>query len=364
MKKLRRALVVGAVIGIFYFGWYLRSFYGQNWRFNIFSWDNWRYVWNEFRSGWVINTTGDWIFVITVLLMIPAFMLIWWGSYQIQWRKSFMIVFRKVKSFFFRPNPNKIIKNQVKIKAKASHKKVRPRPIASVGRPSAKVAGRTMDAAFAEPATVPAAPAPTPMAEPIPVAAPEAEETIRPAFMDEDISNMPLDQIQLPEPVRLEEDLVAILFAGNYQVVKDVQLNKLFINYIGIATDKVVLCLTDTEKGDWLADEEFFNDEEPLWFSESSHRISPVYQLRTEAGALAQKLKSAGLAQEVFPLLIEKNGTIINAADMGETWKRQGVVVCRTDLGGPEELPSFEQALPKAIDKGDTALLDAVRDLF
>jgi len=110
--------------------------------------------------------------------------------------------------------------------------------------------------------------------------------------------------------------------------------------------------------------DEFFNDEEPLWFSESSHRISPVYQLRTEAGALAQKLKSAGLTQEVVPVLIEKNGTIINAADMGETWKRQGVVVCRTDLGGPEELPSFEQALPKATDKGDTALLETVRDLF
>jgi len=141
-------------------------------------------------------------------------------------------------------------------------------------------------------------------------------------------------------------------------------LGELPLAYVGISADKVLLCLTDTDKGDWLADEEFFNGEEPLWFSETAHRTSPVYRLLTEAKTFAKKLSDKGLTQTVTPLLVEKEGTIINAGDMVETWKKMAVIVCRTDLGGPEELPSFATALPPAANRGTEADLNSVRDLF
>lgn len=384
MKKLGRTLRVGFVVGLIFFGWYMRDFLYQGgnpkgWHFKLFSWTHWSYVWNEFKSGWVISAKSDWIFLLSVVIMIPIFLLLWWVSVKISWRKSFMTVLRQIKNFFFKPSAKQIIRKKIKLKTKASHKKVRPAPMVTIGRPAAKQTGRTMDAEkFATPvnssaedniASMPqtsfqpavGVPKPTfemgtnPFAE---------EETAQSLPLDENISNIPLDSIQLPERIRLEEDLVGILSAANYQVIQDATIGKLKVSYVGVSENTVVLCLTDAEKGDWLADEEFFNEEEPLWFSESSHRISPVYALLTAAKGFAKKGTEKGLTQEVVPILIEKDGTIINAGDMLETWRKMGVLVCRTDLGGPEELPSFGAVLPKASDKGEPALVEAVQALF
>ena len=363
MKRWERTLRVGITVALIYFVWYMRDFFRQNWNFKLFSQKDWSYVWNEFKEGWIIKTTSDWIFALTVLLMIPVFLILWWVSVKISWRKSFMIVFRKIKSVFIRRDEKKIIRKKIKIKAKSSHKKVRPKPIAVVGRPAMKQTGRTMDA---EKTAMPAFMQPQPTGQntqAAPFQQPQAAAE-QPAFLDEDISNIPLNDIQLPERIRLEEDLVAILSGANYQVIKDVTIGKVPLGFVGISADKVVLCLMDLEKGDWLADEEFFNEEEPLWFSETAHRTSPVYRLLTEAKMFAKKMADKGLAQVVVPMLVEKEGTIINANDMTETWKKMAVVVCRTDLGGPEELPSFATALPPAENRGTEADLNAVRELF
>jgi len=366
MKRWGRTLRVGITVALFFFAWYMRDFFRQNWSFKLFSAKHWAYTWNEFKEGWVIKTTSDWIFALSVLLMIPVFLILWWVSVKISWRKSFMIVFRKIKSLFFRNNEKKIIQKKIKIKAKASHKKVRPKPINVVGRPAMKQTGRTMDAQ--KTTQTPAFMQPQPQMQPMfsssmpPMGSAQAQP--QPAFLDEEISNIPLNDIQLPERMRLEEDLVAILSEANYQVIKDVTIGKVPLGFVGISADKVVLCLMDLEKGDWLADEEFFNDEEPLWFSETAHRTSPVYRLLTEAKMFAKKIADKGLAKAVVPMLVEKEGTIINANDMAETWKKMNIIVCRTDLGGPEELPSFAAALPRAEDRGTEADLNAVRELF
>ena len=359
MKRIGRTIRVGLTVGIIFFVWYMRAFYDQNWAFKLFSAKHWAYVWNEFKSGWVIKATSDWVFVLTAILMIPVFIVLWWVSVKISWRKSFMLVFRKIKSIFIKPDPKKIIRKKIKIKSKASHKKVRPQPINAVGRPSAKRTGRTMDADKISESPTPTFLQTTPSSETV-----AEQEEQKPIFLDEATSNMSLDEIKLPERIRLEEDLVAILSGANYQVILDAVIGKLPIQYVGISSEKIVLCMTDNEKGDWLADEEFFNEEEPLWFSETSHRISPVYQLLTEAKTFAKKMADKGLKQEVVPILVEKEGTIINASDMMETWKRMSVLVCRTDLGGPDELPSFATALPTVTDKGTEADLNQVRDLF
>lgn len=367
MKNLNRTVRVGLVVGILFFGWYLRDIYFRNWHFHLFSSDSWSHVWNEFKSGWVISTPYEWSWLITVILMFPVFFVLWWVSCKISWRKSLKTVIKAPINFFHKPNQKKVIKNKIKLKAKASHKKVRPPHMTPGGRPAVKQTGRTMDAdktltAQPQPAFQPMAGlSPTPS-----FTQPESPFTdgVQPAFLDDDISNIALDDIQLPEKIRLEEDLVALLSAANYQVIADPVIEKLKMTYVGISADKIVLCLADIDKGDWLADEEFFNDEEPLWFSESSHRISPVYTLLTTAKAFAKKVAEAGLSHEVIPILIEKEGIIINATDMFETWKKMGVIVCRTDLGGPEELPSFGSALQPAQDKGTTEILEAVRNLF
>ena len=55
-----------------------------------------------------------------------------------------------------------------------------------------------------------------------------------------------------------------------------------------------------------------------------------------------------------MPLFIVRKGTIINAEDMISTWKEMSVTVCRTDIGGPDELKtvtqSVEQVMPPTND--------------
>ncbi len=68
------------------------------------------------------------------------------------------------------------------------------------------------------------------------------------------------------------------------------------------------------ESGDnaWLTDEENFNDDEPLWFSESSHCISPI--------SLLNKLQSTEVSPFRTMLVLMGNTQFINADDEYQHW--------------------------------------------
>lgn len=358
MKNIRRTILIGLMVGVIFFGWILYEFYSQNWNFNLFSFQDWAYIWNEFISGWIISAKSDWIFVLSLICAVPVFFFLWRMFCHVSWGKLFSFIVRQIKWLGRVNKPEQIIKKKIKVKASQSHKKVRPRPLNTTGRPLPKLAGKTMDA-DSDVSIVSESDGKTDVVQSM-----DKKEGGRPAFLDEDISNISLDEIKLPERVRLEEDLVAILSDSNYQIIKDVVFGELSFSYVGVSASQIVLCMTDDKKGDWLADEEFFNDEEPLWFSETDHRISPVYQLVKAAETFGKKVTECGFEQKVIPILIEKEGTIINAEDMGDTWRKSGVIVCRTDLGGPDELPAFATALPKATDRGTIRDLESIQGLF
>lgn len=47
-----------------------------------------------------------------------------------------------------------------------------------------------------------------------------------------------------------------------------------------------------------------------------------------------------------------------------QVWKKLGVIVCRTDLGGPEELPGFAQSVPAVTEKISESDFKAIQDLL
>ena len=127
---------------------------------------------------------------------------------------------------------------------------------------------------------------------------------------------------------------------------------------------QICLCLNDKEPGDWLADEERFNDEEPLWFSESSHRISPVRKADLARITLQEKLKDADLSFDVVPFVIEQIGNIINAEDMFDVWKDIGVKVTRIDRGTPKEIPLLAKTLENADGNVDKSVFEKIKKLL
>lgn len=358
---MKRTLLIGLIWFLIFFLWWLNGFLVQNWNFRIFSAQSWIHIWNEFRAGWTISAKSDWIFVLTLLLCVPFFIYVWHIFLKVHWQKSTQTVYRKTKKVLS-GNAQPPLK-KMKLRARLSHKKVRPQALHTLGRPAMKQGKRTLETASELPAG--AAPPPPPPEQAF--APSDRKSSVKPAFLDNPAApfeDIPLDQIQLPERPRLDEDIPRLLLKAGYQVVRDVQMGDITVDYIALGARRILFCLFDTEAGDWLADEEFFNDEEPLWFSESAHRPSPVHRLLTSAQTFANKLSEQGFSQAVVPVLIEKEGIIINAEDMMKTWKGLSVTVCRTDKGGPEELPAFGRALPPAEDAIAEADFEAIRNLF
>ncbi|MBR4253669.1 MAG: hypothetical protein IKQ16_01115 [Lentisphaeria bacterium] len=97
----------------------------------------------------------------------------------------------------------------------------------------------------------------------------------------------------------------------------------------------------------WLADEEMFNGDPPMWFSESAHVESPLYKLRLAAEHF-NRLECC----KVLPLTIVSDRIeIVNEEDMMEEWCRMGIRVCychRQD----EYLNAFEDFLASMAKDG------------
>lgn len=141
-----------------------------------------------------------------------------------------------------------------------------------------------------------------------------------------------------------------------YEVITGATIKNTLISFIAVSTNQINLCLIDKESGDWLADEERFNDEEPLWFSESSHRISPVRKIDIVRQALEEKLADTDFDFKINAYVIIQIGNIINAEDMFEIWDTMNISVTRIDRGSPKELKLFANVLEEAdgtLDKAD-----------
>ena len=183
--------------------------------------------------------------------------------------------------------------------------------------------------------------------------------------MDEDdFDKILLEDIKLPERVRLEEDLESVLEKAGYSLLHNVKLGNLTADYLAVGENRIIVCQIDSEEGDWLADEERFNDEEPLWFSESSHRISPVRKADLARTTLIEKLKEADLSFEVLPFVIEQIGNIINAEDMLDIWRELKVNVTRIDRGTPKEIPLFAKTLEDADETVDKSVMEKLKKLL
>lgn len=100
--------------------------------------------------------------------------------------------------------------------------------------------------------------------------------------------------------------------------------------YVFAQDGQFLALLIDVERphsSDTLADEEQFNGEEPLYFEEGLHRVSPVYRLLQFSHALRQACRLAQLQEpEVHGILLTQT-YILNYEDMQPEWDYLGVTV-------------------------------------
>lgn len=89
----------------------------------------------------------------------------------------------------------------------------------------------------------------------------------------------------------------------------------------------VIVCMEHYPMTDELADEEPFNMEEPLYFTESGHRISPVWQLSETLKVLQDRLAQHNYNNVKLWGVLLTDSHIINREDMEEVWDNMHVTV-------------------------------------
>lgn len=99
-----------------------------------------------------------------------------------------------------------------------------------------------------------------------------------------------------------------------------------------------------------LADEDSFNGDDPLYFNEEDHRVSPVFKLLRCKKLLEPLAKMQ--QRELLPVLMT-GSHIINEEDMYEVWKQLGVVVHSQQRG----LSPFTSRMIATIDFTNLPLL-------
>ncbi len=343
LKSLSRdsfIFVLWTIIFFVLFRFWMRAM----WNFDIVVASHWQFIFEEWwYHGWVIEGAYYWSFLIFLFLFIPMWI---WGAYfliKINYTNLMEKLFLS-QIYDYKAKKNHKLSRTMKVKKNKKYTEVRP--------PKLEVAGGSLDlkpmsATADEPkSSVPAMPVPPKL---------DAEPDIL-SFEDE-IADMIKAHEELPNSkeeskenrVFVEEDLEQIMKNACLKVISGMKFAGMTLDYVAVGAKNLYLCLLDKEKGEWLADEEEFGGEEPLWFSETSHRTSPIYQLLKVKDKVKEQAEKMGIS--VQPVLIKTDGDIINAEDMGETWDKLGVWVCRTGYGWPDILPTFSMICPSVVEE-------------
>lgn len=92
---------------------------------------------------------------------------------------------------------------------------------------------------------------------------------------------------------------------------------------------EAVLLLIDVVKPGTveLADEERFNDEDPLYFCENTTRISPIWLLTCAARHLLKSCDRAGIKEVSVGCVFLSNSLFVNYDEMADIWEDMGVCV-------------------------------------
>ena len=405
---LLRIMLVGLLWSIFFIEG-IRVIMLTNWHFDIFRPTHWQHAWSLWSSGWVIDEAKEWAFVLIILTAVPVWITVWAALSTIRWERVFKFIGLlpvRLFNFIFEKQVKKITDTAaVKVvKKKKSYKEIRPKNIHQPLDDSLPSRRSPLDeekrAALSgisvthKPKTLSGTPKP-------PVEPKEFTHSLfelgdnEPLDFDlfadtepetpktEEKTAVKTDKTQKSEPQTAPRKKSSenqppaskpksssvnssfeLLKQKGYEIITGATIKNTFIDFIGVSKSQICLCLNDKEPGDWLADEERFNDEEPLWFSESSHRISPVRKADLARITLQEKLSDADLSFEIVPFVIEQIGNIINAEDMFDIWNSMGVKVTRIDRGTPKEIPLFAKTLEEADGTPEKAVFEKIKKLL
>lgn len=354
MKRVLKHTLIGAFWSGLFLG-LLRTFMIARWNFDPLRGDHWVYGWQLWINGWMVDTLYEWSFIITLLAVFPLWLTGWALCEEVNWSKHIDQWANKL-SFVKKVIPVQTAEEVVAPVAEVSTTVRKPHPLHAVSR-----VHTISETKHTKPEELPP-PVPKPEQPPhgdsksLPSALPGRSSVnlsepllspSKPVSEDKSVSSTEVSAVRPklgpPPPVIFDR----ILSRAGYKVIPDVVLGGQKVNFLGLSQNKALLLMTDMSEGDWLADEEKFNNEDPLWFSESSHRVSPVFQVQKAREALRKIFEETIQKKDyqIGAMLVMSQGHIINADDMRADWKKLDVQVTRFAAGKPLMLPDITDIL-------------------
>lgn len=151
------------------------------------------------------------------------------------------------------------------------------------------------------------------------------------------------DEIQMAIASEIEQGHGEVL--GRYAMSE----NEYFPYDLVLMSNRLLVIVHGALSEDWLAEEEPFADEPPLWFSEVDHLPSPAYQAQKCRGLFERDIP--GLLVSAI-VVLPQNTFILNEDEMGAEWKDKcRVHMVRTQKNPNSELLSLHDCLASLPDE-------------
>jgi hypothetical protein len=350
-KKLKvffnifRSIIIGLIWTYFYCA-VMYNIFMLNWEFNPLAKSHWAYIFERWQGGWVINETTEIVFAALLLAFVPLWVAGWCLFAYVDYSSIAKFFGEKFKAML--PKKKQVtaleaIKKAGKTKKGKKGKKIKKKKPAKAPAASSK----------------PVAPIPQEVVEEDSGSFEEAdasdsyeyyeEPSVAPEVPEapEEVSENVPENVEYSKEKTLQE-MKDYAQENGYVTYSDMEMGKNKADLVMIAPDAIFLVTLSPEGEEWVADEESFTDEPPVWFSEEDFEVSPVHKM-LEAQTLLEEMVAILLPEEypmeVVPMVVVPNGVILNGETMMPTWVDLGCAVVRYKNGKPEELPALEQVL-------------------
>ena len=352
LKLLR--FIIPSVIWFFVYAKVVELYFYKIWGFRLYNYKQWNMIPAEWKKGWIIDTPSEFFFFFSLVMIIPVFITGLIMIVRLPWGKLYKSTFsslkekqkarhrKKIDEFPGVEELAKALLKKVKGKGKKMGKDKMPPMIDGVV-PLTKTKVRE-DLPKAEQEKLPKEELPT-LKD---IAKTEPSDTLA--------ASETLPEPKMTSRIEVKYDVLSEAEAAGVRIVQDAKIGVDIIDFVLIAKDVVYLINLEPVGAEWIADEIGFENDDPLWFSETKYETSPVFKLLRATRHFESVLKDI-LGSDRDKIAIKKmfligGGTILNYDDIFETWQNNEVEVYRLKGGRPASVPLFGTFLDAQKTKG------------
>lgn len=353
ISKLFRFLIP-SVIWLFIYAKAVEFYFYKIWGFRLYDFKQWNMIPAEWKKGWIIDTPSEFFFFFSIVMILPTFIIGLIMILRMPWGKFY-------KSAFSSLNEKKKARHRKKVDefpgveelAKALLKKVKGKG----GKMGKDKMPPMIDGVV--PLTK------TKVREDLPKSEQKKLPKEEPPTLEDIAKTEPSDAIAasetLPEPkmtsrIEVRYEVLSKSEAAGLRIVQDAKIGVDVIDFVLISNGTVYLINLEPVGAEWIADEIGFENDDPLWFSETKYETSPVFRLLRAARHFESALKDILGADRdkvsVKKIFLIGGGSILNYDDVFETWQDSDVDIYRLKGGRPETVPSFDIFLNREKTKG------------